>query len=747
MILQLATSDFLTVLGENWVLVLLGVLIALMIGCLGGYLIGNTSLRTKVTADMDGLERDKEIHKAVLDNVGIGIAVYDQTGAIFCNETIFRFQDFLKGGLPKTIDAFLNEFDNGNMLKSNYILSCENGINVVRVNYCVGRKIYEIKVIRKTGDQTDKYFSGEVLNLVIVDDITQIKDDERRQKDLAANVSHELKTPLTSINNSVFSIINACGKGKMPERDNLLTWSQRIQDNSTRMQDIVNDFLVLSQCSHASRMGIFDIRDCVDQAYAAIADYPGCRGVVFTLPDDTPMPLLYGNHKLIIRCIINLLTNAVKYINYDGKTARNQIHVSIIRIDDRVAVQVEDNGRGIPAKDIDHLFERFYRVDNSGSREVGGSGIGLAIAKEIADMHDGVISVSSVFGNGATFTLSLPTAKTVFRGVSQDAQTGVISDKPLYRAAAYFMGLQECEAAKSLGYTDLDKLVDDYESISETDVPARDKALAELLKAFGNERFHSLEEELLSVEDYDEVDGPVTGLDEEDIVETTPEAESGVFVMEADPVIPEQPETETKTESQAETETSVKAAEPEKTEPAGETETAKTETPAVKEEVVETPSVSESASAVDAVSEALAQPPEPEETEPEPVPQKTEEEILKEQFERAMAEKAAAKAEAERLEKEKQLLAKEEARKLLTQPVVQISADQKKTVSQIKRENLDKKTIHPITNGKRYNRGRVSPGEGDADNTKPEQSAEKSGGEIKSSLKKILDDSSHKRLK
>jgi hypothetical protein len=112
-----------------------------------------------------------------------------------------------------------------------------------------------------------------------------------------------------------------------------------------------------------------------------------------------------------------------------------------------------------------------------------------------------------------------------------------------------------------------------------------------------------------------------------------------------------------------------------------------------------------------------------------------------------MAEKAAAKAEAERLEKEKQLLAKEEARKLLTQPVVQISADQKKTVSQIKRENLDKKTIQPITNGKRYNRGRV-PSEGENGNAaKPEQGNKKPSGEIKSSLKKILDDSAPQHLK
>lgn len=684
-----------TVLGENWMLVVVGVLFALVLGCLIGYLVGNTSLRSKVSANMDGLERDMQIHKAVLDSVGIGMAVYDNKGAIFANETIFKLQDFLKGGLPNTIDEFLNEFDNGNMLKSNYILSCENGINVVRVNYYVGRKIYEIKVIRKTGEQTDKYFSGEVLNLVIVDDITQIKDDERRQKDLAANVSHELKTPLTSINNSVFSIINACGKGKMPERDNLLTWSQRIQDNSIRMQDIVSDFLVLSQCSHTSRMGIFDIRDCVEQAYAGMADYPGSRGVVFTLPDDTPMPLLYGNHKLIIRCIINLLTNAVKYINYDGKTARNQIHVSLHMIDDRVAVQVEDNGRGIPAKDIDHLFERFYRVDNSGSREVGGSGIGLAIAKEIADMHDGVISVSSVFGNGATFTLSLPTAKSVFSGVIQDVMTGVISEKPLYRAAAYFMGLQECEAVKSLGYTDLSKLVEEYEAISETDVPARDKALTDLLRAFGKERFASLEDELLSTDDFDEIDGPVSGLEEEDIAQTTPADETVETKAEVKPVTASEPEKAEASEPQegSSSEEDQKEADPEVSDPSANNE-----------------------------------------------------ELLKEQFERAMAERAAQKAEAERIEKEQQLLAKAEARKLLTQPIVQISADQK-PAQQTKKDVIDKKTIHPITNGKRYNRGRATPEAEDATASVPEQTAEKQGSETKSALKKLLDDSTPQHLK
>ena len=485
----------------------------------------------------------------------------------------------------------------------------------------------------------------------------------------------------------------------MPERNNLLIWSQRIDDNAARMQDIVNDFLVLSQCSHTNKMQIFDIRDCVEQAYAGVADYPGSRGIVFTLPDDTPMPLLYGNHKLIIRCIINLLTNAVKYINYDGKTARHQIHVSIIPIDDRVAVQVEDNGRGIPAKDIDHLFERFYRVDNSGSREVGGSGIGLAIAKEIADMHDGVISVSSVFGKGATFRLSLPTAKEVFRGVSQDAATGVISDKPLYRAAAYFLGLQECEAVKSLGYNDLDEIVKDYEATPETDVPARDKALSALLKAFGTERFADLEEELLYVEDFEEEDGPVSGLDAEEIAETMPAAEAATVAAEsAEPV-----------------QTEAVAAEPE----------VPAEAPVQAEPAIETPAAAETAPAEPAISQ---------------------EELLKQQFEQAQAERAALKAEAERAEKEQQLLAKAEARKLLTQPVVQISADQK-PAQQTKKDVIDRKTIHPITTGKRYNRGRVSSEGADENASKPEQGNEKTSSEIKSSLKKILDDSAPQHLK
>ena len=374
----------------------------------------------------------------------------------------------------------------------------------------------------------------------------------------------------------------------------------------------------------------------------------------------------------------------------------NQVHISISVIDDRVAVQVDDNGRGIPAKDIEHLFERFYRVDNSGNREVGGSGIGLAIAKEIADMHDGVISVTSTYGQGATFILSLPTGKTVFDGVYSDAKAGIISDKPLHRAAAYFLGLQECEAVRSLGYTDLVSVVDEYEIIPEPEVAARDKALAKLLSSFGDSRFEELKDELLYVEDFeDEADGPVTGLETESARETTIGE-----VPAANPVMPPMAEQLTVPLEKIIPEVPAMQA----------VEATYEQAPQVIQEPLVQPVVQ--------IHPASLTEPSPVVNEMPPVQPVIDPEAL--------------------AREEARLQAKEEARKLLTQPVVQISAEQRKTVSQINRESREKRVIHPIDAQKRYNSKRAVSKDTD-ERTDPV--SDKSDVAVKSSLKKILDES------
>ena len=519
------TSDFLKVISENLLIVIVCALILVLVGIITGYVIGNTSLRKFVQKKLDDKEREVIVQKQILNNVGLGVIVYAKSGIIYANKMIEQLPGFLRTDIPADIQSFLNCYDKDNQLKSNYLLGLQNGINTTRANYFAGNRIYEIKIIRKAGDVSDL---GN-LEIVIVDDITQIKDDEKRQKDLAANVSHELKTPLTVLAASEM-FFGQITPGNMPPYEQIKTWGDNITRNCRRMQDIVDDFLVLSMTSTTNKMGIFDIKEYTQKAIASLSDYHGIQNVTIDLnTDGQPYPLLFGNGRLVMRIITNLLTNAVKYIDYDGKTVPNQIKVSIVMIDDRIAVQVEDNGRGIAQKDLDHLFERFYRVDNSGSRDVGGSGIGLAIAKEIADMHDGSIAVTSKVGAGSTFTFAMPIADTIFKNARDDAKTGLVSEKPFYRAAAKFLGSQIAEASRSLGYDDMLPVVEDYEKTSEMEKADKDKKLAALIKGMNDERYDDLIDELLYIdtfeEDLDDIGEEEVTLEETDAEQITAEPE------------------------------------------------------------------------------------------------------------------------------------------------------------------------------------------------------------------------------
>ena len=179
-------------------------------------------------------------------------------------------EGFLEGSpIPATMDEFLDKFEQGNHLKSDYLLNIDNTDSAIRVNYNSGNKIFEIKILHKIYENTR-------LDIVIVDDITQIKDDERRQKDLAANVSHELKTPLTVIRASEL-FINNITPDNMPSYEQIKTWGTRVVTNAVRMQDIVQDFLTLSMCQDKVPMTIVDIGQIIGRAVSSVAEYPGRR--------------------------------------------------------------------------------------------------------------------------------------------------------------------------------------------------------------------------------------------------------------------------------------------------------------------------------------------------------------------------------------------------------------------------------------------------------------------------------------
>lgn len=490
-----------------WLIVIVGCVL-LALGILIGYLLGNTSLRKYYEKELDDYEHQGSVQKSITDNVGLGIIVYNQTGPVYANKTLAELKGFLNGGVPKSLDIFLDTYDKGNHLKSDYILSTENGADTVRADYINNNRVYEIKIIKKEiiyakRDKSETEVT-ESFHIILIEDVTLVKERERRQKDLAANVSHELKTPLTVIRASE-NIVEKINRGGMLTPEELKNWANRILTNAIRMQDIVEDFLVLSNNSEMKKMGIFDFSLIVEKSIANIKDHPAASKVKIIPPKNDAYPLGFGNNKLIIRIVTNLLTNAVKYIDFDGKTEPHEVKVNIVSTPDNVGIQVADNGRGIPAKDIDHLFERFYRVDNSGSREVGGSGLGLAIAKEMAEIHDGNINVVSTVGEGSTFTLFLPKAQTAFERVYEDAKTGVISEIEYYNAVMRFLLLEENELAKSRNFQEIVAAMDELAIESDiSDIADTDKV--KILTLLGDERFKELVDDLTYVEVFDDED-------------------------------------------------------------------------------------------------------------------------------------------------------------------------------------------------------------------------------------------------
>ena len=247
--------------GNNPALFLVLFLIVMVASLFIGYLIGsnkfNKQADTAVNDVIEDLKYKGAVSNSIIENVGLGVIAYDKNGCVYCNHALSSLIGFLDDRKlpPKTIEDFLNTYDNKNHLKSNYILNLENQDSVVRANYMTDSRIYEIKIIHR-------YYEDNRIDIVIVDDITQIKDDERRQKDLAANVSHELKTPLTVIRASEF-FVNSITPDKMPSYEEITKWGNRIVANAVRMQDIVQDFLILSMCSQVVPMTIIDLGEVI----------------------------------------------------------------------------------------------------------------------------------------------------------------------------------------------------------------------------------------------------------------------------------------------------------------------------------------------------------------------------------------------------------------------------------------------------------------------------------------------------
>ena len=241
---------------------------------------------------------------------------------------------------------------------------------------------------------------GEVEGAVVVIlDITEREERDNLRREFTANVSHELKTPLTSISGFAEIIQNGIVK---PE--DIPRFAGNIYVESQRLISLVDDILNLSRLDEADvqlEREDFDLAALARDVAGRLKDSAKKNGVVITVIGDKTM--INGVKSIVDEMLYNLLDNAVKYNKKNGR-----VTVTIENGQNGPTLVVTDTGIGIPQSDVDRVFERFYRVDKSHSKEVGGTGLGLSIVKHGAAFHNAKVSLESTEGKGTTVRLAFP---------------------------------------------------------------------------------------------------------------------------------------------------------------------------------------------------------------------------------------------------------------------------------------------------------------------------------------------------
>jgi two-component system sensor histidine kinase SenX3 len=245
---------------------------------------------------------------------------------------------------------------------------------------------------------------GEALILVLADDQTAARRIEETRRDFVANISHELKTPIGAIALLAEAVEHAADDPAAVRK-----FASRMGIESARLTDLVGQIIELSRLQADDPLvdpEIVDIDDVLVDAVERRRMDAERHRITLTVAGTAGTRVL-GNARQLGVAVGNLVENAMVYSDPGARVAV-ATHVQARSDDDYVEITVSDNGIGIPAAELDRIFERFYRVDYARSRANGGTGLGLAIVKHIAAIHGGDVTVWSQVGQGSTFTIRIP---------------------------------------------------------------------------------------------------------------------------------------------------------------------------------------------------------------------------------------------------------------------------------------------------------------------------------------------------
>lgn len=238
-------------------------------------------------------------------------------------------------------------------------------------------------------------------------EIETLKIQEEYRREFLGNVSHELKTPLFTVQGYLLTLLD----GAMNDKTLRKKYLQRAEKGVERLTYIVQDLDMITKLEVGDlnlQFTKFNIVELIQNVFDLLEMKADRKGIILMFDAKYIKPInVYGDQEKIQQVVTNLVMNSVKYGKENGTT---EVSIEDL-VNNKIIVRVKDNGEGIEQKHIPRLFERFYRVDKSGARTEGGSGLGLAIVKHIIEAHDEKIYVESTFNQGSEFSFTLEKTK------------------------------------------------------------------------------------------------------------------------------------------------------------------------------------------------------------------------------------------------------------------------------------------------------------------------------------------------
>jgi two-component system phosphate regulon sensor histidine kinase PhoR len=332
-------------------------------------------------------ESEKRRLEDVLKGLWEGILIVDINGTInFANR------------------AFCNMLSTGEQITGKKFIEITRDINLINIfNKSIELKKELSDEISLLINQKENHFVVTAIPLfannlitdvvITLHDITKLKQLEKVRKDFVANVSHEIKTPLTAIKGFAETLLN----GAIDDRDVALRFITMIINHSNRLNSLVDDLLALSRIELGDikmNFSLININDVVDAVFITLKEKVEKKGLYLKKVIPPNIQTIYADKDKLMQILLNLVENGIKFTEKGGVT------VGIDDYDNSLALYVQDTGIGVPQSDIPRLGERFYRVDRARSRELGGTGLGLAIVKHLVQSHGWKMNIESELGKG-----------------------------------------------------------------------------------------------------------------------------------------------------------------------------------------------------------------------------------------------------------------------------------------------------------------------------------------------------------